>query len=173
MSLKISAEEMEQIGGFFAQLEEADAQDVEIVEKVSPSETDNRKILEDAIDEIHGEEANIPPRQVQASEAEISQLREEIEETANRYWDVLTELKLAFTTSYVPSDPDRLDKEYLDLQIEITDLLVSYFSYTRNVDEFNPGGEIYNLFSGMVETSAEGDMCYLAFTGEILYGSSR
>lgn len=166
---EISAQEMQQIESFFAQLEEVDTQqNVEITKDEGISFAIRNGVT--FLEEIHGE-ANIPPSSPQVSEAEIARLREEIEDTADQYWDVLTELKLAFTTSYVPPDPDRLDEEYLDLQIEITDLLVSYFDYTRNVDEFNPGGEIYNLFSGMVETSADDDMCYLTFTGEILYGN--
>lgn len=168
-----SWDDASQIDEMLAWLESLESQDEDST--TDPQETlmESLDALEGDIDEIHGEEANIPPSQEQVSEVEIARLREEIEETADQYWNILMERKEILTTSYFPHNPDQLMEEYLNVKDETVSLLLLYFGYTKNVDEFNPGGEINTLFSGMVELSAEGDTLAFDFTEEVVYGSPR
>ena len=138
--------------------------------------TEPRETPEETISEISNEDA---PSSIQVSDEEMAQIRKDIEESVDRYWDILMERLEIFAGLYEPTleDASRLNQEYEQLQVEINRLLALYFMYVSDVDEFNPGGSIHTLFLGIAEMSAEmstdGKILYTAITDEVVYETLR
>ena len=153
---QISAEEMEQIEGFFAQLETADAQDpnVEIAEADSPHESVNSGSSETPEAKVVSEpqEKRVFGLTRSEIEAKTAELRKKIHQALEERLDLLD---LVETLSEFSSEDEEIYllarqtyEKTRELRKTIFTLRREYSYYSDgDISPFQPGGEFHDLFA--------------------------
>ena len=151
---QISAEEMEQIESFFAQLEEIDAQDLEKTEEALPSEMDNEVPLDTSEIEVVSdpqEERFFGLTRSQIEE-KIAELRTKIPQTLQERLDLLDFVEELAEFSREDEEIYLLRREAFEKTRELRKTIFALRrEYTRysdgDISPFQPGGEFYDLFA--------------------------
>ena len=152
---QISAEEMEQIENFFDQLDEADAQNlnVEIAEVASPPETANSGSSETPQTEVVSEpqEKRVFGLTRSEIEAKTAELRKKIHQALEERLDLLDLVETLSEFSSEDQEIYLLARQTYEKTRELRKTIFSLsHQYTRYSDgdfsPFQPGGELYELF---------------------------
>ena len=141
---QISAEEMEQIESFFAQLEEIDAQDLEKTEEALPSEMDNVVPLDTSEIEVVSEpqEERFFGLTLSEIEAEIPILEEEIRTNLTQAVELYADLRSTDGIGNLPEIAEWRDETWAEVKRLFKEVarqkIPHYVSYLRVTGGENP-----------------------------------
>lgn len=153
---QISAEEMEQIEDFFAQLETMEDETALEQTTASPEFFNGSSSgSEEAgdIENIDFPERNVNPAAVEAISTAIHENAENYREILLTTIDLFEGRAYLYPETASPDYPEQLQRRVIQARMEAGELWGHYLLLTKDFDAFNSGGWINEAYSGMATLS--------------------